>query len=189
MKSLKPIQMFAKIGKIVSLVIHIVCMVGGIGCIVGIVALAVIPDGFKLGGVTIRGFINNYDNLSIGACYTAMAIGAVVCICEAILAKIAHLYFKHELDAGTPFTFDGAKELLRLGICTVAISVGASILAAITYAVMSSLFSGVNELHFEFGTSIGVGLMFIVMSFFCKYGAEIREQSEKGETGHENTGA
>ena len=40
----------------------------------------------------------------------------IVCAGQAVLAKFAETYFKNKLQAGTPFTFGGAKELLRLGV-------------------------------------------------------------------------
>lgn len=40
-------------------------------------------------------------------------------------------YLKHELEAGTPFTVDGANELRKLGIISIAISVISNIIISI----------------------------------------------------------
>ncbi len=173
MKTLKTIQTLSKIGKIISRIIFIFCLIGGIGCIVGIISLAVIPDGFRLGGVTIHSMIEKNAEISMGTCYTAMAVGIVFCAGEAVLCKIAENYFKNELAAGTPFTFDGAKELMRLGICTICIPIGTAVISGIVYGIMSSVFSGVADYNISNFTSVGLGVMFIIMSLLCRYGAEI----------------
>jgi len=175
MKTLKKIQTLSKIGKIISKILFIFCLIGGIGCFVGIISLAVIPDGFKLGGVTIHSMIEKNAEISMGTCYTAMAVGVVLCAGEAVLCKLAEKYFKNELAAGTPFTFDGAKELMRLGICTICIPIGTAVISGIVYGIMSSIFSGVADYSFSNATSVGLGVMFIVMSLLCRYGAEITQ--------------
>ena len=175
MKTLKTIQTLSKIGKIISKIIFIFCLIAGIGCFVGIISLAVIPDGFKLGGVTIHSMIEKNAEISIGTCYAAMAVCIVLCAGEAVLCKLAEKYFKNELAAGTPFTFDGAKELMLLGICTICIPIGTAVISGIVYGIMSSIFSGVADYSFSNATSVGLGVMFIVMSLLCRYGAEITQ--------------
>lgn len=175
MKTLKTIQTLSKIGKIISKIIFIFCLIGGIGCIVGIIGLALIPDGLRIGGVTIHSMIEKNAEISMGTCYAAMAVGVVLCAGEAVLCKLAEKYFKNELAAGTPFTFDGAKELMRLGICTICIPIGTAVISGIVYGIMSSIFSGVEDYNISNITSVGLGVMFIVMSLFCRYGAEITQ--------------
>ncbi len=169
MKTLKTIQTLAKIGKILSKIVFILCLVGGIGCIVGILCLA----GLSLGGVTVHGMIEISAAISMGTCYTAMAMGIIFCAGEAVLAKIAERYFKSELADGTPFTLDGAKKLMHLGICTICIPIGTIIAASITYEIMQYCFKDVADMHLNDSTSVGMGLMLIIMSLLCRYGAEI----------------
>ena len=176
MKTLNTIQTLAKIGRIISKVIFILSLVGGIGCIVGIITTAVIPDGIKLGGVTIRGLVEQNAHISMGTLYATMAMSVILCAGEAVLCRISENYFKHELAAGTPFTFDGAKELMRFGICTICIPVGTAILSGITYGIMKACLPDVADLNLHGSFSIGLGVMFIVMSLFCRCGAEQNEQ-------------
>ena len=75
----------------------------------------------------------------------------IVCAGQAVLAKFAETYFKNKLQAGTPFTFGGAKELLRLGVLTL-------------------------DLSFDNGASIVLGVMFLPGSLPCRYGAELTQQ-------------
>lgn len=173
MKTLRTLQTLSKIGKIISKIIFIFCLIGGIGCIVGIICLAVILDGFKLGGITIHGIIEKNAEISIGTCYSAMAVGIILCAGEAVLCKLAENYFKNELEAGTPFTLSGARELMRLGICTICIPIGTAIAAGITYSIMSAFFTDIADFNLNNTSQIGIGVMFIVTSLLCRHGAEI----------------
>ena len=172
MKTLKTIQTLCKIGKVISKVIYILCLVGGIGCAVGIICTALIPDSIKIGGVTVHGLIESSAEVSMGAIYTAMAVGMIFCAGEAVLCKFAERYFRNELAAGTPFTLDGAKEMIRLGILTICIPIGTAIVAGITYGIMSAVFGKVADLDLNGSFSIGLGVMFIVTGLICRYGAE-----------------
>lgn len=179
MKSLKVLQTFAKIGRILSMVAFILSIVAGAFCIVGIFSLLVFPDGgFKLFGVTIRGLVEKEADISLSTMYATMSCGIILCAGEAVLAKFAERYFKNELAAGTPFTFDGAKELMRLGILSICISTGTAILAAIVYGIFKLAAPDAAEPSIRNGASVGIGVMMIVGSLLCRHGAEISEKKE-----------
>ena len=152
-------------------------------CLVGIACIG-IPGSFKVGGITIHSVIDNLQGLSLETCYTAMAMGLIICTATCIEAKMSECYFKHELAAGTPFTIEGAKELLRLGICTICIPLGAIIVAQAYNAIASHFLAGVAEINIEGGAPVVLGIAFIIMSLICKYGAEL-----KGNTGNQTTTA
>ena len=173
MKTLKTIQTVSKIGKVLSKIVFILSLVGGIGCIVGLLCVAVIPDGIKLGGLTIRGIVEKDGTFSTASVMTKAAVGAILCAGEAVLSKIASNYFTHEVAAGTPFTFDGAKELIRLGICTICIPIGTSIVAGIVYSMMILLTKDAANINFDSGFSVGLGIMFIIAGLLCRHGAEV----------------
>lgn len=181
MKTLKTIQTLSKIGKIFCKVIFILCLIGAIGCAAGIVSLALVPEGLEIGNLTIKGLIEKSSDISVGACYAAMAVGIVYCAGEAVLCKIAEKYFKNELEAGTPFTLDGAKELMRLGILTICIPLATVFVSGIVYGVMSVFFKVSEDVNLSNFTSVGLGVMFIVMSLICRYGAEITDEGKNPE--------
>lgn len=178
MKTLKTIQTLSKIGKILSKIIFILCIIGAAGCLVGIVSLACIPEGIKIGGMTIHGLIEQSAEFSMGTLYTVMATGIIFCAGEAVLCKFAESYFKHELAAGTPFTFEGAKEMIRLGILTVCIPIATAIAGAILYGIMSVAFFDVGDVNFDNSLSIGLGVMFIITGLICRCGAEITSPAQ-----------
>ena len=173
MNTLKTIQTLAKIGKVFSKIIFVCCIVGFCGCIVGIVSLALGAETFKLGGVTIHSMIENEAGMSLPTLYASMAVGLLFCGAEAVLCKFAEAYFKHELADGDPFTLRGAKELLRLGILTVAIPLGMVIVCSIGVAIADNMVPGIDKLSIGEFSSVGLGVMMIVLSLFCRYGAEV----------------
>ncbi|MCR5653239.1 MAG: hypothetical protein K6F88_05505, partial [Ruminococcus sp.] len=163
-------------------------LIGAIGCAVGIIVLAVIPDGFKLGDVTIHGLIEKSADVNLGTCYAAMGMGAVLCAGECVLAKFAKRYFVNELEASTPFTFDGSKELIKLGILTICIPLGTTILAALIYGTMTVVYSGnIGEVNLNNFGSVALGVTFIIVGLLCRHGAEISDKKAK-KVNNENTG-
>lgn len=179
MKTLNTIQTLAKIGKILSKIIFIFCIVGFCGCLAGILGLAFGGETFKLGGVTIRGIVEKNAKLNLPTMYAAMAVGMAFCVAEAVVSKLAETYFKHELSEGTPFTQRGAKELMRLGILTIAIPLGTVIVCAICVGVAENLVPGLEKLPIGEYSSVGLGVMMIVLALFCRYGAELRAGNEE----------
>jgi len=177
-KTLNAIQTISKIGKILSKIVFICCIVGAVFCIVGLASLAVgVGELFKVGDVTVYGLIEANAQMSIHTMLAAMVTGAIICAGEAVLAKFAELYFHHELAAGTPFTLEGSKELMRLGILSIAIPVAVSVAAAIAYGILRAVLGDVAELDMT-DLSVGLGITFIIMSLLCRYGAEQAEKKE-----------
>ena len=79
---------------------------------------------------------------------------------------------------GAPFDFGGAKELMRLGILAICIPIGTQMIAEIIYAVMEQTRHGVAPFQLDHSSSVALGVMFIVISLGCRYGAELREGKE-----------
>lgn len=172
MKTLETIQTLAKIGKVLSNIVFVCCIVAACLCIIGIVALALGLESVKIGGTTINSLLINIESMSKAALYTTMGAGIVFSIAEAVLAKFAELYFKHELVDGDPFTLRGSKELLRLGILTIAIPLGTIILCSIGINVVDNFFPGVDNLFSGEYSQVGLGAMMLILSLLCRYGAE-----------------
>ena len=175
MKTLNTIQTLAKIGKILSKIIYVCCIVGFCGCIVGIVSLAIGAETFKLGGITVHSMIENKAGMNLPTLYASMAVGLLFCAVEAVLCKFAEIYFKNELADGNPFTLRGAKELMRLGILTIAIPLGTVIVCSIGVSIADNIYPGIDKLSIGEFSSVGLGVMMIVLSLFCRYGAELNE--------------
>ena len=93
-------------------------------------------------------------------------------ICFENIKEIEIENFKKELKDGTPFTLSGAKSMMRLGILTMCIPVVVEILIEITYIIMKNVLTNVGEVNVDMNISFGIGIMFIVTSLICRYGAE-----------------
>ena len=180
MKSLQTIQTLSKIGKILSKIIYICCTIGAVGCAIGMASLPFADTGvLKIGGVTIHGLIVNRAGIDLNSLYPLMTGAMIVCIGQTILAKFAENYFTHELAVGSPFTVDGAKELLRLGILTICIPLGCLIAAEIVSGIMAGFLNCDDLFKSENVGSVTLGVMFIVMSILCRYGAELEMQKQE----------
>ena len=178
MKTLNIIQKLSKIGKVLSRIVFIFCIIGFCGCIVGILSMVLGAPTLKIGGVTLKSILSIEAGVTTGTAYAAMAAGMILCAGKAVLAKFAEHYFKRELADGTPFDLGGAKELMRLGILAICIPIGAQMIAEIVYAVMEQTLHGVAPFQIGHSTCVELGVMFIVMSLVCRYGAELREGKE-----------
>ncbi len=182
MKSLNAIQTLSKIGKIMSKITYICSIVAAAVCVVGLVSLPFIGnDIIKIGGVTLHSLIVNNENVSMASIGASIAEALIVAVGEIVLARYAYRYFANELNAGTPFTADGAKELMRLGILTISVPLGTQIIAEIVCAVISEASKDVMRLQIDNSSSVALGVMFIIMSVFCRYGSELLEGSIKTE--------
>ena len=179
-KSLQVIQTIMKVAKILATVVFVFCIVGGAGCLLGLVATVA-------GQEMISPFLAEYGDISIPQIYFACISGVVACVGECVLAKFAMLYFEHELKAGTPFTFAGAKEILRLGILLMAIPVASSIVLGTTEGIMEMITGEMMELGWENSFSVTTGALFLVASFVFKHGAELAERVSEGTAMSENT--
>ena len=177
MKSLHTIQQLSKIGKVLSKIVFIFSIIGFCGCIAGLLSLNFGNGGLlKLGGVTLHGLIPEEYGYNIKSITATLSGWMVVCAGEAVLARFAEFYFKNELQAGTPFTFGGAKELLRLGILTLAVPTGSAVIGSIVEGMVVGFMraekaASMNR-YFCNEASIVLGIMFILGYLLCRYGAE-----------------
>ena len=178
-KTLKTIQTLCKVGRILSKITFIICIVGAALCVAGIISLALIPEGIKFDGLTI--LVEKHVGVSVNTCYAAMAAGIPLCAGGAVLAKFEELYFKRELASGTPFTFDGAKELIRLGVLTIAIPAVAALVAAIIFGVMRAVLPDVDEIKYNIHLYLGMGIGYIFAGLLCRYGTELFAKKGKKE--------
>lgn len=179
-KSLQTIQTLNKIGKVLSKIVFICCLVGAIGCIIGIasVGLLGVDEVLKIDGVSIHGLIEKKAEMSIATLYVTMFVGMAMCIAEVVVSRTAHRYFSNEVEEGTPFTFAGADELLHLGIIVITVPLGTTIACAIGVGIVSALIEGVDKVELGNGVSLTLGIMFIVMSVIFRYGAELKSGKE-----------
>lgn len=169
-KTLSKILIVFKVARIVAKVVFILCIIGAAGCIL---ALAFIP---------IVGVMLSIPELAeqvtdITTAYLGCAIGAITCAGEAVFAFLAERYFKSVLDAGTPFTFEGAKKSFRLGITAIIISAAIAVVAGFASIVIQLFASSFTEADVSTSFSLSTGLFFLFLSLIFKHGAELQAPS------------
>ena len=170
-KTLSNILTVFKVARIIAKVVFILCIVGGVGCLVGLFCLP-----FAEGAVEL--FFD--EGLDLSSAYFGCIVGAITCAGEAVFAFLSERYFKTVLTAGTPFTFDGAKEIFRLGIASIIISVAIAALSGIVSFVIL-LFSTptLAESDVSASISLSTGLFFLFLSLIFKHGAELQKTSQE----------
>lgn len=166
MNTLEIIQKLSKLGKILSRIMYIACIVGFVLCGVSMISISLGIETFKLGGVGIHGIIETKMNMDVLMAY--IVVGMIICIGKAIVAKYAFNYFKGELKDGTPFNIERSKQLKKLGIITICIPIITQIIIEIVLKVLNRI----NQVPLDNGGSVSLGIMFIVLSLICRLGAE-----------------
>lgn len=179
-KSLKTVQTICKVCKVLAEIAFVMFVV----IVVLMLAAAIFTGTGKLDALLLSGGVVLDDMLQQTGVTQDYMVAVFVCLtitiaAEAVVAKFINVYFKHELKAGTPFTFEGAKEMLRLGIITIAVPVGASLAATIVFDIMAAG-SGLDS-EFNFEISLGMGLMFLALSPLLKHGTELRLRAQNAE--------
>ena len=179
-KNLSAIQTISKVCNVLCKIVFVFSIVITVLSAIGIVSLAVGEDSvLKIGGVNIRGFVEQDAEISKNEMYAEMIKGVAMGLCYAVLSRVAGNYFSNELKAGTPFTNEGAKEMLRLGILTACLPVAVSIAYAIVCSVLEKIIGEINAPD-GFG-SITAGIILIVMSVIFRYGTELAAKSSDSE--------
>lgn len=176
MNSLEILQKLAKIGKILSKIAYIFALVGGGGCLIAAVLLPLgAGEWLKLGGVTIQGILSR--GIGIPQAWMTVAGGAIACGGQVVLAKNAIDYFTHELEAGTPFTLAGAKELQQLGILTIWVPLACAIPVGVLRVVAEQVLNTELQVSLGIDGSVTLGIVFLIVSLLCRCGAELSEKA------------
>lgn len=185
-KSLNTLKTVAKIGRILSKIVFICCLVGGIFSLVGIVSLAIgAKNNIQIGDVNIHLFIEEKAEMSVNDLYTAMAVAIALCSTQAVLAKFSEKYFVRRLNGGTPFSADCADDTKKFGIVVIVLSLVGSFLTSLVHDVMAVVMEDVTSVsELNAGSSVWIGVMFLVLSVVFRAGLE--QSNAKGEENAEN---
>ena len=178
-RSLKTIQTLAKIGKVLSKLVFIFCVIGTLGCGVGVATLAGVEHMGKDGTEILEKIKENSDGMSTETMYAEMIVGFVVCAAEMLLAAKAKDYFEHELEEGTPFKLKLADELKSLGLWNIVLSLGVGIVCRTGWLIAEQNFPALEKMtesdgmkRGDFG-SVGLGITMLIFALLCRYGAEL----------------
>lgn len=177
-KTLHTIQTLCNLGRILSKIVFIFSLIGAIACAAGALSIKLLPEPLQFGSVTIQGLVDLTDEIGPNEAFAALIVGAISLAAEAILSKLAERYFRNERKAGTPFTFAGAKQLIRLGVCAIVIPIASAVAVEIVHSVLEHYLTGVSSLDLADSASVGLGVMMIVAGLLCRHGAELAQGQE-----------
>ena len=127
-----------------------------------------------------REFLNSVmsiEEMSLESACLECILATFSCASAAVVLGFSKLYLKNELAAGTPFTHEGAKEMLRLGIISMAVPVVASVINNTVSAIFIHFYPSAEPV--EMSVSLAAGLAMVLAYFIFEYGAELRENKEK----------
>lgn len=170
MNTLKTIQTVFRMAKVISQIIFIGCIVGCCLCLAAAVGLALDVPVLTIGQVNISGLVEAQAGRSAGVMALTILAGAFQVAALGILAKMAQRYLAREQKDGTPFTLGGAKHLRRLGIHSIWIPIVAQVIAQVICKTLSST----APLELSSSISVSYGMMMILLSLVCQYGAELQ---------------
>ena len=186
MKNLETVQKVFGVFKILSRVFMTLCFVAAGFCLVsGIIFLADADAVIgKIGSVEIKlPVIVDTEGANLGNEYYGSYLLAFFAgtLCEGILLALACRYFSLEQKEGTPFTENGAKTVLNLGIWSIILSVVSSAVQSVIISFMkmsdfSEMFDGLSN---EYGIILGVSL--ILLSLVLRYGADLEQKNKQPE--------
>ena len=181
MKTLRAIQILAKIARILALIIFICCCVGVGGCVLALIILPILEPSIKdvviQDGKTVNEVLAQ-SGITFTFIYTAIGVGLTACIVTAIIAKFTELFFKEQIDKGTPFDMEIVKSMRKLAIIQICISIGYSIVLAIVLAVLAAFFPEIKQIKWSYAGAIWLGVFFLILSLFAEYGTEKDEKKE-----------
>jgi len=173
-KNLKTIQLLAKIAYVISSIIFVLSLVGGIGCLVALVLMTAVQG---LGSEFIDLSRSLFDDvgMSMLSILYACIIGTVACVAEAILSFMAKKYFKHQLAVGTPFTYECGDKMFKLGLWCLFTPIAMAVFNAIVYVVLFAFDPMLLETDFSSTVDISTGVIFLILSVIFKHGAEVAQ--------------
>lgn len=177
--TLKTINIIVRVAKIFSLIAYICIMVSAILSLLGIALLSVgITDSIRIGQMTIHSIIFNNTGMLNKDMIAGLTVLIIVCIFNGVLSGYAYKCFKDIEEEGTPFTFNGAYRMKKLGILTIVMPLAGIIVSSIIGSIISNIFSCMIMLEIDNEDSVMVGIILIVISVILKYVAELKENEK-----------
>lgn len=189
-KTLGTIQSLMKLSKAISILVLICSIIGMVGALIGGIVF------YLEGDMIIETAIGELELGELGedmemmltkeAVIYTMIVAFIACLTELIIANQSKKYFKFEIKEGTPFTFEGAKKLKKVGILAIILPI---VMGIVVFAVEIIMLSANPESilgDITYTASIGTGIMMLIFSLIFKHGAELNEVQKKANLEREN---
>lgn len=167
MKSLEVIQKIVKVLRILAKIAYIFCIIGAVASAIGAASLFAIDENSEIWKKALEAIYP--DTIDLAAVRCTCLTGVFGCAAGAVLSWFSKRLFEDELAAGTPFDRHICKDVLKVGIIYLAVSVGSGIIIAIIYACFNLDADGSGFSGFT------TGIVYIICWLLCRYGADVKE--------------
>ena len=172
MKSLKVIQTLSKIAWVICKVMFVICIVGASLSLVTLLTVPFIKDVVLYEDVSLTILLADKDT-NVTTAIVASVVGLLGCGLGIFLAKYTELFFKKELDLGTPFDKKLVENMRKVALVHIIASIALTIVIAITLGVAKKVAGeAITMKNGSIDGSFGFGIALLVISLFCDYGAE-----------------
>ena len=180
MKSLKIIQVLAKVFKIICFVLFILCIVGAAGCFIAMIVVPIVAALPADEGKTVADVMAE-NGSPVHEVVGRLAVAFISCGTYIFINKINEKLFADELEVGTPFNHEIVSKMRKTAIINLIAAVALCITAGIVVAIISAIYRAHVSYGYELWSSLGFGLFLLVLSLFCDYGACILDGEAKQE--------
>lgn len=167
MKSLEVIQKIVKVLRILAKIAYIFCIIGAVASAIGTASLFAIDENSEIWKKALEAI--QPDTIDLAAVRCTCLTGVFVCAAGAVLSWFSKRLFEDDLAAGTPFDRNICKDVLKVGIIYLAVSVVSGIIIAIIYACFNLDADGSGFSGFT------TGIVYIICWLLCRYGADVKD--------------
>ncbi|MBR7091094.1 MAG: hypothetical protein IKC79_01415 [Clostridia bacterium] len=176
MNSLEVFQAFMKVFRVLTIIAFVMFVISFVSLIFVFFA-SMSPEFLE----QINGILIEMDMQEFGNDVQPLLLTSAISMLGAGIATfMAMRYLKHEVQQGTPFNLDGAKELFVVAIVNIATPIAISIINGIIVACYGTTL--LEEASMMTDSVLGGGLMLLAGSFAFKYGAELQQKNQENNS-------
>ncbi|MGN0801234.1 MAG: hypothetical protein ACI4MF_01430 [Candidatus Faecivicinus sp.] len=175
MKSLTTIQKTFRVFHILSKIAMILSFTGAALALTGMLCGIVWRGGGRVVGMDQEALIALTRTSGLERMIGELLCDAIFALVDGALFLHAFLYFRAELQAGTPFTHRGADRVKALGIRAIVLPP----VAAIACASLCGWFNLPRAGSWSCGGFVALGVLLILASPVLRYGAELELQMKQ----------
>ena len=181
MKSLKIIQTLCKIARVICIIIFVLSIIGAAGCLIGIILMPALKDEVIYNHKTLEQLLEK-NGTNFNVALTAMIMAFVVCGVSIFLSKYTELFFKKEIEVGTPFNKDIVRRMRVLGVVHIVTGILTTVIVSSVIAIAVASNPDVeNSRNFNLSnvSSLWFGIAMLIISLFANYDVEKEEALKK----------
>ncbi|MBE6984235.1 MAG: hypothetical protein E7434_01225 [Ruminococcaceae bacterium] len=178
MTGAKIIQAIAMALKVVCIVMIVFYGIAALASGLGLLETVFSESSRPIARFMLEEYLGYNARLSLTELRVILIGSIVAAVAEILVLLFLSRYFKHELKAGSPFTFEGAKELLWVGIKALIIFAVAMAICCVTRLIAFGN-TDLPEIETEMFQVSRHGAELILLSLLLRFGAEETRRSQK----------